>query len=307
MTAPQLVVADTVEQGVHRAPHVAAVAPPRRRTSVPASVNALLIVVVVYTIFPLLWTTLAALKNAGAVQTGDVFSVHGFDVLANLRMLHDYHGGIYGRWFLNSLLYAGVGASLGALICVAAGYAFDTYNFRGKDKLFGLVLLGVLVPAAATTLPLYLLASKVGVINTYWAVLIPSLVNPFGVYLARVFASGYVPGEVIEAARIDGASEMQIFWRLGLPMMGSGYMTILLYQFSAIWNGFFLALVMLTDPKLFPVSLGVYELNTSLASEGPEFLPVVMLGSLVAILPLLVIFVSLQRFWKAGLTAGSVK
>lgn len=106
---------------------------------------------------------------------------------------------------------------------------------------------------------------------------------------------------------MDGASEMQIFWRMGLPMMGSGYVTILLYQFSAIWNGFYLALVMLTNAKLFPVSLGIYELNSSLASQGPEFLPVVMLGSLVAILPLIVIFISLQRFWKAGLTAGSVK
>lgn len=307
MTATRLLVADAVEQHPHRAPDAPTGSRPRRWTPARAGVNTLLVIVVVYTFFPLLWTALAASKNAGAVQTGDVFSLRGFDVAGNIQLLWDYHGGIYVRWFVNSLLYAGVGASLGALICVAAGFAFDKYDFRGKDKLFGLVLLGVLVPAAATTLPLYLLASKVGVINTYWAVLIPSLVNPFGVYLARVFASGYVPDEVIEAARIDGASEMQIFWRLGLPMLGSGYMTILLYQFSAIWNGFFLALVMLTDPKLFPVSLGVYELNSSLASEGPGFLPIVMLGSLVAIVPLLVIFISLQRSWKAGLTAGSVK
>lgn len=304
MTAPKVLVADAGDQTSH-----AELAPATRAGWHPArlSVNGLLLVVVVYTFFPLVWTVLAAMKNAGAVQTGDIFSLHGFDVVENVRMLFRYHDGIYPRWFLNSMLYAGVGAGVGALICVAAGFAFDKYEFRGKDKLFGLVLLGVLVPAAATTLPLYLLASKVGLINTYWAVLIPSLVNPFGVYLARVFASGYVPDEVIEAARMDGASELQIFWRLGLPMMGSGYMTILLYQFSAIWNGFFLALVMLTDPHLFPVSLGVYELNTSLASEGPAYLPVVMLGSLVAVVPLLLIFIGLQRFWKAGLTAGSVK
>ena len=284
-------------------------AAPRERRWSPTrtGVNAILLATVLYTFFPLVWTALAGFKHAGAVQTGDVFSLRGFDPIGNLRMIWEFHDGVYLRWFANSLLYAGVGAGVGALVCVAAGYAFDKYRFRGKDKLFGLVLVGVLVPQAATTLPLFLLASKADLINTYWAVLIPSLVNPFGVYLARVFAAGYVPDEVLEAGRIDGAGELRMFWSLGMPMLRSGYTTILLYQFSAIWNGFYLALVMLTDRKLFPVSLGIYELNTSLASEGPHYLPVVMLGSLLAILPLVLIFISLQRFWKAGLTAGSVK
>lgn len=304
MTSPML----TADRSAEEVPQAATRASPRQRW-IPTryGVNLLLVVTVVYTFFPLVWTTIAGFKRAGAVQTGDVFSLHGFAPIANIRLLLDYHGGIYLRWFANSLLYAGVGAGVGALICVAAGYAFDKYDFRGKNKLFGLVLLGVLVPPAATTLPLYLLASKAGLINTYWAVLIPSLVNPFGVYLARVFAAGYVPNEVLEAARMDRAGELALFWRLAFPMLRSGYTTILLYQFSAIWNGFFLALVMLTDSDKFPASLGIYELNTSLASEGPQFLPVVMLGSLVAILPLVVIFTSLQRFWKAGLTVGSVK
>ncbi|WP_203918561.1 carbohydrate ABC transporter permease [Rugosimonospora africana] len=279
----------------------------RRWSPSSMTVNLLLLITACYTFFPLVWTVFAALKSAGAVQTGDVLSLRHFNVVANVRLLWTFQGGVYERWFLNSILYAGVGAGLGALICVAAGYAFDKYDFRGKDQLFGLVLLGVLVPAAATTLPLYLLASKVGLVNTYWAVLIPSLVNPFGVYLARVFSAGYVPNEVLEAARADGAGELRMFLRLSLPMLRSGYTTILLFHFSTIWNGFFLALVMLTDQRLFPVSLGIYELNSSLSSEGPALLPVVMLGSLISILPLLVIFISLQRFWKAGLTAGSVK
>lgn len=279
----------------------------RARGMSRATVNALLLVTAVYTFFPLLWTIFAGFKSAGAVQSGDVLSFDHFSVTDNVHLLLTYDHGLYIRWFANSFVYAGVGAGVGALICVAAGYAFDKYTFRGKGVLFGLVLLGVLVPSAATTLPLYLLASKLHVVNTYWAVLIPSLVNPFGVYLARVFASGYVPNETIEAGRIDGASELRMFWSLGLPMLRPGYTTVLLFQFSAIWNGFFLALVMLTNRSLFPVSLGVYELNSSLASEGPQLLPVVLLGSLVAILPLVVIFLSLQRFWRAGLTAGSVK
>lgn len=279
----------------------------RRWTPSRAGVNALLLAVTFYTFFPLVWTVFAGIKTAGAVQTGDVLSLRNFDIAGDFRLLWSFQHGIYGRWFLNSLLYAGVGASIGALICVAAGFAFDKYEFRGKEQLFGLVLLGVLVPTAATTLPLYLLAAKAGLVNTYWAVLVPSLVNPFGVYLARVFSAGYVPNETLEAGRIDGAGELAMFFRLGLPMLRSGYTTILLFQFSAIWNGFFLALVMLTDQHLFPVSLGLYEVNTSLSSEGPALLPVVMLGSVLAIVPLVVIFISLQRFWKAGLTAGSVK
>ncbi|MDQ4215188.1 carbohydrate ABC transporter permease [Microbacterium capsulatum] len=279
----------------------------RPRAMSRTAVNGALVLVACYTFFPFIWTVFAATKNSGAIQVGDVLSFKGFDLANNIHLLVSYHGGIYFRWFANSILYAGVGAAVGALICVAAGYAFDKYEFRGKEKLFLLVLVGVLVPSAATTLPLYLLASNVHLVNTYWGVLIPSLVNPFGVYLARIFSAGYVPGEVIEAGRIDGASEFALFRRLALPMIGPGYVTILLFQFSGIWNGFFLSLVMLTNMQLFPVSLGMYELNSSLASNGPELLPMVMLGSLLSIIPLIVIFISLQRYWKAGLTAGSVK
>ncbi|NED89792.1 carbohydrate ABC transporter permease, partial [Streptomyces sp. SID11233] len=143
---------------------------------------------------------------------------------------------VYFRWYLNSLLYAGVGAALCAFVCVAAGYTFHVYRFPAKEKLFGLVLLGVLVPTTALALPMYLLASKVGVVNTFWAVFLPSLVNPFGVYLARVFCGGYVPGEVLEASRMDGAGELRTFWSIGLRMVMPGFVTIFLFQFTAIWN-----------------------------------------------------------------------
>jgi len=273
----------------------------------PAVVNCLLALAAIYTFLPLIWTLLAAGKSPAAVEKGDVVSTHGFSIGSNLHLLVSYQHGIYLRWFANSLFYAGVGAGVGALICVAAGYAFDKYDFQGKEALFGVVLVGVLVPQAAITLPLYLAASKVHLVNTYWAVLLPSLVNPFGVYLARVFSAGYIPEEVLDAARIDGSGELTLFARLGLPMIRSGYVTIFLFQFAAIWNAFYLPLVMLTNTKLFPTSLAIYEINSTFLTEGTRLLPLVMMGSLLAILPLLIVFVSLQRFWKAGLTAGSVK
>ncbi|WP_370111357.1 carbohydrate ABC transporter permease [Streptacidiphilus sp. MAP12-33] len=272
-----------------------------------ASVNAALVIAALYTFFPAMWMLLAAAKSSTGIMDGHLLSFSDFDLLGNLRALTQQDGGIYFRWLLNSFLYAGFGSVFSALVSCAAGYAFDKYQFRGKEKLFGLVLLGVLVPSAATVLPMYLLATKAHLVNTVWAVLIPSVVNPFGVYLARVFAQGYVPDEVVEAARVDGAGELRIFGRIGLPMMRSGFATIMLFQFSAIWNGFFLALVMLSNQNLYPVSLGLYIWDQGVATDGPSLISLVICGSVIAVIPVIVLFVCLQRFWRSGLTAGSVK
>ncbi|MET9431639.1 MULTISPECIES: carbohydrate ABC transporter permease [unclassified Streptomyces] len=279
--------------------------PPSRWLS-RTTVNGVLLLATAYMLFPLAWLVTAATKDAGGLLGGDALSFEGFDLAGNLTRLAAYGDGVYFRWYLNSLLYAGGGALACSLICVAAGYAFDKYDFRGKEKLFGLVLLGVLVPTTALALPMYLLASETGIVNTYWAVLIPVLVNPFGVYLSRVFSAGYIPGEALEAARIDGAGELRAFWSIGLRMVMPGFVTVFLFQFTAIWNNFFLPLVMLSDQKLFPLSLGLYAWNSNAHAE-PDFYPLVVTGSLLAVVPLVVAFVSLQRHWKAGLTAGSVK
>ncbi|WP_234327356.1 carbohydrate ABC transporter permease [Streptomyces sp. NRRL WC-3742] len=271
-----------------------------------AAVNGALVLTTLYTLLPLGWLLTAAAKNTADLLGGNSLTASNFHLGQNLHDLATTDGGIYVRWYLNSLLYAGIGAALCAFVCICAGYAFEVYAFRGKEKLFGLVLLGVLVPTTALALPMYLLASKVGIVNTFWSVFIPSLVNPFGVYLARVFCAGYVPGEVLEAARVDGASELRTFWSIGLKMVMPGFVTVFLFQFTAIWNSFFLPLVMLSNNRLFPVSLGLYAWNTQTHAE-PTFYPLVVTGSLLAVIPLVVAFVVLQRHWKAGLTAGSVK
>ncbi|MCX5208419.1 carbohydrate ABC transporter permease [Kitasatospora sp. NBC_00240] len=270
------------------------------------AVNASLVLVTVYTVLPLVWLITASAKNTPDLLGGNTLTLSNFHLGDNLHALATESDGIYFRWYLNSVLYAGGGALLCAFICICAGYAFEVYRFRGKEKLFGLVLVGVLVPTTATALPLYLLASKIGIVNTFWAVFIPSLVFPFGVYLSRIFVAGYVPGEVLEAARMDGAGELRIFWSIGLRMVTPGFVTVFLFQFTAIWNNFFLPLVMLSNNRLFPVSLGLYAWNTQTHAE-PHFYPMVVTGSLLAVIPLVVAFVALQRHWKAGLTAGSVK
>ncbi|MFH8372984.1 carbohydrate ABC transporter permease [Streptomyces cyaneofuscatus] len=270
------------------------------------AVNGVLLIAALYTLFPLVWLLTAATKDAGNLLGGDVFSSEGFDLAHNLSELTAYQDGIYFRWYGNSLLYAGIGALGCSLVSVAAGYAFDKYRFRGKEKLFALVLLGVLLPSTALSLPLYLLAVETGTVNTYWAVLIPALVNPFGVYLSRIFSAGYIPDEVLEAARIDGAGELRTFWSVGLRMVMPGFVTVFLFQFTAIWNNFFLPLVMLSDKDLYPLSLGLYNWHSN-ANADPAFYPMVVTGSLLAVTPLIVAFVVLQRHWKAGLTAGSLK
>ncbi|MGW0792516.1 carbohydrate ABC transporter permease [Streptomyces sp. NPDC002911] len=269
-------------------------------------VNLVVFISVLYTLLPVLWLVLAATKDRDALFSSNILSLSDFSFVQNMKDLFAMDGGLYGRWYGNSLLYAVLGAALGALISIACGYAFDKYRFAHKEKLFGLVLAAVMVPQTVLALPLYLMASGTGLVNTFWAVFIPVLFNPFGVYLGRIFSQGYVPDEVLEAARMDGAGELAAYFRVALRMLGPGLVTVFLFQLTAIWNNFFLPMVMLSDHDLYPVSLGLYSWNSS-SSVSPEYYPVVIMGSLLAVLPLILAFALLQRFWRSGLTAGAVK
>ncbi|MEU6945592.1 carbohydrate ABC transporter permease [Streptomyces sp. NPDC046316] len=269
-------------------------------------VNGVLILASFYMLMPVSWLLFAATKDHGDLFASDGFAFADFNLFSNLAAVFTFNDGIYLRWLGNSVIYSVIGSAASTLLCVATGYAFDKYEFRGKEKLFGVVLGGLLVPATVIQLPMYLLASKVGLVNTYWALLLPALVNPFGVYLARVFSEGYVPNEVLEAARVDGAGELGTFTRIALPMLSPGFMTIFLFSFTGSWNNFFGALVMLNDDKLYPVNLGLFMWNSTTQLQ-PEFYSLVITGSLVAVVPLIVAFICLQRFWRSGLTSGAVK
>ncbi|MER5556575.1 carbohydrate ABC transporter permease [Streptomyces sp. NPDC002793] len=282
------------------------VPPLRPRLLGRSVVNLVVLVSVLYTLLPVLWLVLASGKDRDALFSSNILSLSDFSFVQNMRDLFAMDGGLYGRWYGNSLLYAVLGAALGALISIACGYAFDKYRFAHKEKLFGLVLAAVMVPQTVLALPLYLMASGTGLVNTFWAVFIPVLFNPFGVYLGRIFSQGYVPDEVLEAARMDGAGELAAYVRVALRMLGPGLVTIFLFQLTAIWNNFFLPMVMLSEQDLYPVSLGLYSWNSA-ASVSPEYYPVVVMGSLLAVVPLILAFALLQRFWRSGLTAGAVK
>ncbi|WP_461008533.1 carbohydrate ABC transporter permease [Streptomyces capparidis] len=270
------------------------------------TVHAVLLLAALYSVLPLVWLVTSSTKSLGDFSTTGAFELGDWNLGGNLRDLFAEEDGIFLTWIVNSLLYAGVGAVLGALICAACGYAIAKLDFPGRRLLFAVTLAGVLVPTTALALPLYLLATELRLVDTFWAVFLPLLTNPFGVYLARAFADAAVPDEVVEAARVDGSSELRTFWTIALPMMRPGVVTILLFQFVAIWNNFFLPLVMLTDPELFPMTLGLFHWS-SRATQFPDYVPLVITGSLLAVVPLVTAFVLLQRQWRSGLATGSLK
>ncbi|NJC21620.1 multiple sugar transport system permease protein [Arthrobacter pigmenti] len=269
------------------------------------TVNTLLILGSAYMILPITWLLFASTKSVDELYGLNALSFGGA-LIDNVVAVSTQDNGLFYRWILNSFLYAGVGAVFGGLISVMAGYAFDKFRFRFKNQLFAFVLVGVLIPNTATVLPLYLLASTVNATNTIWAMILPALCNPFSVYLARVFSASYIPDETLEAARVDGAGSIRSFISISLPMIMPGFITIALFQFVNVWNNYMLPLVMLSSQELFPVSLGMatWQGYTTLL---PDYVPMVITGSLLSIIPLIAAFIMLQRFWKAGLSAGSIK
>lgn len=265
-----------------------------------------LVALAVYFLLPVYWLVVNATKTQSDLVTSNGFWFADWALWDNLKGLFTRDDGVFIRWVLNSVLYAGIGAAVGTLLAAMAGFALAKYRFRGREVIFSVILGGVLVPATALALPLFLLFAKASQTDTIWAVFLPSIVSPFGVYLSRIFAASAVPDEIIEAARIDGATERRIFFGIAARLMAPALVTIFLFQFIAIWNNFLLPRVMLNDAKLYPLTYGLFYWQTQI-SRDPQLQTLVIVGSLVSVVPLIVVFLSLQRFWQAGLAAGSVK
>lgn len=285
-----------------------ATAPGRRgpgRLSVAAAV-VFMTLAACYMLLPVYWLLVSATKSQSDLVSTPGLLPAEWRLGDNLAALFEQQDGVFGRWLLNSLLYAGVGAAIATLLAAAAGYALAKYTFTGREALFSVILGGVLVPATALALPLFLLFAEVDATNTLWSVFLPSIVSPFGVYLSRIFAAASVPDEVVEAARMDGAGELRIFCGIALRMMSPALVTVFLFQFVVIWNNFLLPLVMLQDDTLYPVTLGLFTWQSQ-TSRLPELQTLTIVGALVSVVPIVLTFLMLQRYWRAGLTAGAVK
>lgn len=260
----------------------------------------------VYFLVPIWWLLVGATKSREQFTGTSPLWFADFNLVGNISELLAHRDGVFVRWMLNSIAYTGGAALLGTLLAAMCGYALAKYRFPGRETLFNVVLSGVLVPATALALPLFLIFSKVEATNTFWSVFLPSLVNPFGVYLARIFATASVPEELLEAARLDGAGEVRTFFKVSVRLMLPALITIFLFHFVAVWNNFLLPLIMLNDERLFPVTLGLYSWNTQV-NQFPQLRGLVIVGALVSILPLVIAFLFLQRFWRNGIGAGAVK
>ncbi|GAA2703859.1 carbohydrate ABC transporter permease [Actinoplanes palleronii] len=259
-----------------------------------------------YFLVPIWWLFVGATKSRGDFSSTAPLWFADFNLGQNLHELVSYRDGVFLRWMLNSILYTGGAALLGTVLAAMCGYALAKYRFRGRELIFNIVLGGVLVPATALALPLFLIFSQLNATNTFWSVFLPSLVNPFGVYLARIYATASVPEELLEAARLDGSGEVRTFFKISTKLMFPALVTIFLFHFVAVWNNFLLPLIMLGNERLFPVTLGLYSWNTQV-NQLPELRMLVLTGALVSILPLVAAFLLLQRFWRSGLGSGAVK
>jgi len=282
-------------------------APDRPRRSV--LLTALISLMVIYTLVPLAWLLINACKTQPRLldSFGLWFSGH-FALWDNIRETFTYNDHIFVRWLLNTLLYVGVGAGGATFLAVLGGYGLAKFDFAGKRAVFAVVIGAVAVPSAALAVPTFLMFSKLGLTDTPWAVIIPSLISPFGLYLMWVFAAEAIPDELLEAARVDGSGELRTFFRISLPLLAPGIVTVLLFTVVATWNNYFLPLIMLKDPDWYPLTIGLNTWNAqSTTAGGQAVFNLVVTGSLLTILPLLAAFLLLQRYWQSGLAAGSVK
>ena len=284
-----------------------------RRAPKPRHFGAHLVlgILLIYFLVPFFWIIINASKNASGLFGGGnaLWFAESIDYIGNLRELFTYNGGIYLRWIGNSAFYAITGGVGATVLAVLAGYGFAKFAFKGREFTFALLLGSVMVPLTALVIPTFIMLSQFHLTNTVWAVILPSLLNPFGVYLMRVYVQDSIPDELLDAARVDGASEFRTFRSVALPLLRPAVVTVLLLSIVGTWNNFFLPLAMMTDTNLLPITVGLngWQAKSTAGAGGEQLWNLVTTGALISIIPLVISFLCLQRYWQGGLTLGAVK
>lgn len=260
----------------------------------------LLIVIAVTTLLPLVWMVMASF-----MPSGDASSVPPPFFPRTVTL--DQYIGLFtrlhlGRSLFNSVLLSVAVTLISLVVNSMAGYAFAKYRFRGRAPLFKLLIASMIIPAQVTMLPLFLLLNKMGLINTYFGVIIPGMASIFGIFLIRQFAMT-IPDSLLEAARMDGASDLRIYWSVILPLCKPILVTLAIFTFMGTWNDFLWPLIVMTDDAMYtlPVALA------NLAGEHVQDTELMMAGSVMTVLPVLVVFAAVQKYYLAGIMAGSVK
>jgi multiple sugar transport system permease protein len=280
-----------------------------RRGTVPL-LTTLAVLFAIFTLVPVLWILINSTKTQSNIfQSFGFWFARPFELFHNFSMLfQNVDGdGTYVQWFGNTALYAVLGGVGATALAAFGGYGFARFRFRGSRAVFYLVIAALLVPISAITLPLYLVYAKVHLINSIWGMVLPSMVSPVGLYLMRTYVQVSVPAELIDAARIDGAGEVRIFFRIAVPLMVPGLMTVLLISIVGVWNNYFLPLIIFSQNNLFPLTVGMGLWSQHATTSGDDNLyPLIVMGGLVTIVPLIALFLVLQRYWRSGLLLGSI-
>ncbi|MBA3343092.1 MAG: carbohydrate ABC transporter permease [Gemmatimonadaceae bacterium] len=261
---------------------------------------ALLVIGAVMALLPMVWMVSASLMPSGEAST---YPPHFFPSRVTLDHYVDLFTRLnLGRYLLNSAFVAFVVTASSLAINSMAGYAFAKMRFRGRDRLFRTLSTGLVLPVQVAMLPLFLLLKNLGLINTYWGVIIPGLASIFGIFLVRQYALA-IPDEMLDAARVDGASEFRIFWSIVVPGIVPILATLAIWTFLATWNDFMWPLIVLSDESRYtlPVALA------NLAGEHVQDTELMMAGSVITVVPVMLVFLFLQRYYIQGVMAGSVK
>jgi multiple sugar transport system permease protein len=281
--------------------------PLQKRKSVVLGI--VMTIMLVYALLPLFWLLVNSTKTQSELFTTFGLWFGGkFALWDNIVGTLTYDHGIFVRWFGNTLLYVVVGAGGATFLATLAGYGLAKFAFPGKRAVFAVVLGAVAVPGTALAVPTFLMFSQLGLTNTPWAIIIPSLISPFGLYLIWTYAQEAIPVELLEAARMDGATEFRTFFTISLKLLAPGLVTVLLFTIVATWNNYFLPLIMLSTPTWYPLTVGLNEWNAQTTTDGGQAIyNLVITGSLLTIVPIVLAFLFMQRYWQSGLAAGSVK
>jgi multiple sugar transport system permease protein len=272
----------------------------RRETVI---VNGLLILGLVLLMAPFYWMVMSSFKAAPELNLPHPTWFPHTPTLGNYRDLSTHVN--LPQAYLNSTIVA-VGATLSNLLfCSMLGYALAKLRFPGRNIVFGTVLGTMMIPATVLVIPLYVLATKLGVINTLFGVALPTLVTPFGVFLMRQFFLK-IPDSLLEAGRIDGAGEWRLFFRVSLPLVGPGLATLGILTFLGSWNNFMWPLIAIDDQRLYtlPVAVATFanDPNQSQGSQG-----MLMAGSMAIVLPIVLVFIALQRHFTRGVAMSGIK
>jgi multiple sugar transport system permease protein len=252
------------------------------------------------TLLPLWWMVAASFMPTGEANRfpphlwpSRPTAAHYADLFARLNL---------ARYAANSLLVAVATTAISVALNSMAGYAFAKLRFAGRDRIFRLLVAALIIPGQIGMLPLFLLLQRLGLVNTYWGVIIPGMASIFGIFMVRQYALS-IPDSLLDAARIDGAGEWRIYWELVLPSCRPILVTLGLFTFMGAWNDFLWPLVVLTDGDLYtlPVALA------NLAGEHVQDTELMMAGAVLTVLPVVLVFIALQRFYIAGVMSGSLK